>query len=95
MSQKFHQRFNIEVSLDEAARRFVNRAHDSIIHQILPALAQYFSYQTKVEAEKFICIKLGDRYKGIDCLSSIIGDDYHVHLRALEALYNGQALKTW
>jgi hypothetical protein len=87
MSQKFHQRFNIEVSLEEATRRFVNRAHDFVIHNILPTLAQIYGYQEHVEVEKYICRKLGDRYTGVDCLSPIIGDNYHVHIRMLEALY--------
>ena len=87
MSQKFHQRFNIEVSLDEAARRFVNRAHDSIIHQILPALAQYFSYQTKVEL--VIDIKAL-----IVCHLLLEMTTTYISVR-WKPFINGQALKTW
>ncbi|MBZ5499256.1 MAG: hypothetical protein LAP85_22895 [Acidobacteriia bacterium] len=33
MTDKFHERFNIEVPIEEARRRFVNRVHNSIAEQ--------------------------------------------------------------
>ena len=35
MAEKFHERFDIEVGLDEAKRRFVNRAHNRIFNDFV------------------------------------------------------------
>lgn len=84
MAEKFNQRFNIEVGLDEAKRRFTNRANNSIAEII-----NFMRYQHRAgaETERFVCTKLGERWNGLGCLTDIIGDSFDEHLRALEALY--------
>lgn len=91
-NDKFHQRFNIDLPIDEAKRRFVNRAHNFILHGLPGQLSSWrIGYINDIE--KFICDKLGERYTGIYCLSSILGDDFFVHLRALEALFKNADTK--
>jgi hypothetical protein len=83
MGHRFHERFNLELDLNEARRRFVNRAHNAL----LSTLKTLQNRGIASEVERFICSKLGERWNGWGCLSSIIGDDFFVHVRALEALY--------
>lgn len=89
---KFHQRFNLNLDIEEAKRRFVNRAHNFIIHG-LPGKLSPWGVEHINNLEKFICTKLGERYTGIYCLSSILGNDFLVHLRALEALFKNADTK--
>ena len=95
MSQKFHQRFNIEVSLDEARRRFVNRAHNVIVHDILGKIYENDGMEEAYEVERFVCTKLGEQWRGYGCLSSIIGDNFFEHVRVLEALYEHLKTRDW
>lgn len=90
MTEKFSQRFNIEIGLDEAKRRFTNRAHN-LISEIIKHMR---SKDEGSATEIFVCTKLGERWKGLGCLSNIIGDSFDEHLRALEALYEYEPTRT-
>ncbi len=81
MIEKFHERFNIEVGLDEARRRFVNRANNFIFGNLL--LNDVGTQSLQID----LCSKLGERWLGFGCLRSVLGDDYERHVRALEFLY--------
>ncbi len=83
VEKKYHQRFNIDVGIDEAKRRFVNRAHNSIDAIIKFASDKYLKGS---ELEKFVCTTLGERWKHSGCLTSILGDSFDDHVRALEAI---------
>lgn len=93
MSQKFHERFGIELGEVEGKRRFVNRALNFLLDQVCASAARS-SLNAKVELEKFICSKLGERYGGLDSLGDAIGTDFNACLRALEALYAHPSWKT-
>jgi hypothetical protein len=84
MAHKFHERFKLDINLDEARRRFVNRANNELISTL--GMLENVSGDGE-GVERFICSKLGERWKGWGCLSTIIGDDFFVHVQALEALY--------
>jgi hypothetical protein len=91
MAEKFNQRFNIEVALDEAKRRFTNRANN-FISEIITLIEDEDDEGSA--AERFVCTKLGERWKGYGCLTNIIGDSFDEHLRALEALYEYELTRT-
>jgi len=86
MTQKFHQRFNIDVSLDNARRSFVNRVNNFIIPDLLMGSRTAGSRHAN-ELEKYLCSKFGERWLGWGCLNNVLLDDYHLHLRAIEALF--------
>ncbi len=87
MTRKFHERFSLEVGQEEARRRFVNRAHNYIVFGLLPSLQQFRGHRAVGEVERFVCSKLGERWSGSGCLSSVLGDNFNEHIRALESLY--------
>src|SRR5262249_1140030 len=86
MPKKYHERFGIELGVDEAKRRFVNRVLNFLLDHILP-FASRMSRSAPAELEKYICHKLGERYTGLGCLEKIIGKDFDKCLQVLEALY--------
>lgn len=86
MAQKFHQRFNIEIGLDEARRRFVNRVNN-FIFELMSRIACTKYIPVAQAIEQHICSKIGERHKGWGCLGNVLSDDYHSHLLAIEALF--------
>ena len=92
---KFHHRFNIDLSIDETKRRFVNRAHTVIVHEVWHRLARPADLTDAMAFEMFICKKLGEEFKGYGCLSSILGKDFTMHLRAVEAMHEYCDTKDW
>jgi hypothetical protein len=82
---KFTQRFNIEIGLEEARRRFVNRIHNNIFNY-------YYYYRlsenTRFEVHREIVSALGDRYSYSKDLSTQIDDDFFRNLLALETFYH-------
>lgn len=93
MTQKFHQRFNIEVNLDNARRSFVNRVNNFIIPDLLMNVFRNIGSTSANDLEKYLCSKLGERWKGWGCLQNVLGDDYHLHVRAVEALFENPETK--
>src|SRR5437870_1935069 len=93
MSQKFHQRFNISVDVDEARRRFVNRVYNAIFLQALDKIAGLYGLATRFQIECDACMILGIKYKTGNPLSTHIKEDFYEYLRAIEALYRQPLVK--
>lgn len=87
MTQKFHQRFNIVVGLEQARRSFVNRVNNFIIPELMTKMFVHSGPRPASDLEKYLCSKLGERWTGWGRIKDVLGDDYHLHLRAIEALY--------
>ena len=87
MAQKFHQRFNIEVSLGQAERKFVNRVNNFVVHSLIFGVYRESESDHDSPLEKYLVQRLGERWKGRGCLQNTLVDDYHIHLRAIEALF--------
>lgn len=88
MSKKFHERFNIQVPLEEAKRRFVNRVTNALIYDVMLAATHMSGVDGAWSLERHICQKLGERWKGYGCLVQILGDHFESCLQALEGLYS-------
>jgi len=87
MAEKFHERFDIEVGLEEAKRRFVNRAFNSIFEDFL--FERVHSREDLYRIQRNIVTKLGKRYEYNQPLCEYVGKDFYTVLRALEALWDG------
>lgn len=87
MTKKFHERFEIDLGVDEAKRRFVNRVLNFIINDIHIVACQRDDLNGWASLERHICSKLGERWNGLGCLSSVINVDFEKCLKAIEALY--------
>lgn len=83
MPKKFNERFSIEISVDEARMRFVNRAHNDI-YQTLAYHEVHESYHYRIALS--VASHLGDRYEN-PYLINFVGKDFQRNLRALEGLY--------
>jgi len=88
MPEKFHQRFGIDLGVDEVKRRFVNRALNFLLDEVPKRAAYRYGIDGKMSLEQHICSTLGERWKGDGCLSTVLGDHFETCLRALEALFN-------
>lgn len=81
MSPSFHERFEIQVDLDEAKRRFINRITDTIY-------ATFFDSLPDPEAtRKIVLFYFGEKYRYGNRLENYVGEDFYKHLRMLEAIY--------
>jgi hypothetical protein len=87
MTQRYHERFGIVLGVTEAKRRFVNRVHNFFLGVMKKA-----SVEGQAELERYLCHKLGERYKTFGSWPIIIGEDFDTCLLALEALH---AHNTW
>jgi hypothetical protein len=89
MPQPFHVRFKINIGLEEAQRRFVNRAHNLIFEQFF-LFRDHFSEDDLFHIKRFVLTHLGERanYTVADrSVTDLIGDNYDVVLKAIEAFY--------
>jgi hypothetical protein len=57
MAAKFHERFDIEISLEEAKRRFVNRVHTLVFSGFWGKLGT----ASKVHSMEAVAFELGDK----------------------------------
>src|SRR3990170_4473745 len=81
---KFHERFDINIDIDEARKRFVNRAHNLIFDSFLKSFDEWTMYAI----EKEILTILGDKHLSqFENFTSRIGEDFYRNLRTLEAFY--------
>jgi hypothetical protein len=80
---KFHERFGIELGVEEGKRRFVNRFHNFL--QTVLSKARCNGIRT--ETERYICTKIGERWTVSGCVEIFIGNNFNKCLIALEALY--------
>lgn len=85
-TRPFHERFDVDVGIDEARRRFVVRVSNIILYNFVNENMIYSNEREKVKL--LILSALGDRYvssgKRLDYL---VGSDFRRNLRALEELY--------
>lgn len=84
MIQQFTDRFNIDVGLSEARKRFVNRANNLVFTDFYNGLDQDLRYHIHLE----IASALGERYVELQPLPELIGDDFLRNLQALETFYS-------
>jgi hypothetical protein len=82
----FHQRFNLEVGIDEARNRFVNRVINKV-DQDLGYLEQPIMSGHYQEATYNAAIKLGVKYSQYFPFSHYASHNFHNCLIALEAIY--------
>jgi hypothetical protein len=75
MSEKFHERFNIEISAEEARKRFVNRAYNQI-----------FEWSSDPDSRRAIANALGERYMRYSKVEKYIGNNFDKCLQAIEAV---------
>lgn len=87
MTKKFHERFELDLGVDEAKRRFVNRVLNFLLDDIHIAACQEYGIDGWASLERHICSKLGERWSGLGCLSSVVKNDFEKCLQAIEALY--------
>jgi len=88
MSNKFHQRFRIDLGVDEAKRRFVNRVNNALVSQVMRFAAKKYGVEGASSLEQHICQILGERWTGWGCLEERMGNNFASCLRAIEALYS-------
>ena len=82
MTDRFHQRFNIQINIEEAHRRFLNRIQSAIygefINNTLP---------NTEDIRRLALFHLGETYQYGRSLAEYVGRDFHENLRLVEAIY--------
>jgi hypothetical protein len=84
MVEKFHERFDLQIDLNEARQRFVNRVFNEIFGSFL---FKNFSQDDRYYATLDIISRLGERYEYPGHLDHYVKNDFYKTLRALESLY--------
>jgi len=86
MTAKFHERFEIEVGVPEARRRFTQRVGNLVFERYL---GKHFEQWPRYVAGEYIASVLGDHYTGTHYLETLAATaDFHRHLQAIEGLYD-------
>lgn len=84
MNDDFHKRFNIEMDLKEAERRFVNRVENVIFDGLLSK----FSDRDMEHVSRLVATILGERYEdGEDDLTTYTKEKFLPTLHVIEDLY--------
>jgi len=83
----FHKRFNIEVDIEDAKQRFVNRLYNRIDEEFLGIATEACDLDEYVRVFKYIAIKLGIKYDYSNTLEDYSGSEFLHVLRTFEALY--------
>jgi hypothetical protein len=84
--QPFYKRFNIDVGLPEAQRRFINRVENQVFHA-------FFALDEKLKDKKWWYVRnvannFGEVWKGgYQNFSDFVGNDFLKCLQALEVIY--------
>jgi len=93
---KFHNRFDIEVGIEEARRRFVNRAYNFLLESMLVSRDSRYNLPHKDDLMRMIANQLGERFSesilythGV--LDKYLRADFHRVLQALESIWRGSA----
>jgi hypothetical protein len=90
----FYQRFNIEVDIDEARNRFINRVFN-LLQQDLPDLAYNSSSLRRYKKAMFnTATRLGVEYDAAYDFDDYVEDQFHDCLIALEAIYEVLAVES-
>ena len=92
--QGFEQRFNIEVGLETAKKRFVNRLFNKIDEEFLGFTRRQCNLSEYERAFKYVASKLGIRYEGNNILEYYAGNEFPQVLRTLEALFEAFKLES-
>ncbi len=79
--EKFHERFGIEVGVEEARRRFFNRAYN----QVFDHIDTWSEDNEKIKRE--IATGLGEKYTPGFTVDYYLKNDFHRALLALECFY--------
>lgn len=83
MSRSFNQRFKIDVDIEEAQKRFVNRIYNNLFRN----LRNIPSDRDAIGAAKAIANKVGEELYGKRDIEQVAGRDFQTCLKAIEALY--------
>jgi len=81
LSTGFHKRFDIEIGLDEARRRFVNRAQNLIFNLLV------FMFSNYEEIKREVATTLGEQYHPGYDLQLYTKQDFLRTLQAIEGVY--------
>lgn len=84
MTRDFHQRFEIEINIDEAKKRFINRCLNTLFSNLLNTLSDDDRFYCKTQ----IATALGKRFYYHLTLPEYINDDFFHCLQAIEAFYD-------
>jgi hypothetical protein len=84
MPNSFVDRFDLNLDIDEAKTRFVNRVHNEILWGFL--LARHFSQDHQYLIARSVATHLGDRFTNT-AVVNFVGDDFLRNLQAIEAIY--------
>jgi len=84
MAEKFHTRFGLEISMEEAQKRLVNRAYNLVFSTHLWG-HRITGEQDRIERE--VLTTLGRSFRQTSSLDDHIRDDFYANLQALEAYY--------
>lgn len=82
MSRDFYHRFDLNIDLDEAQRRFVNRANNVILEAFLN---EHFPYDLD-KIRRRIVTALGERFHPYKPIDGYIGDDFIKCLTSIESV---------
>ncbi|MBA3472828.1 MAG: hypothetical protein H0T57_06280 [Rubrobacter sp.] len=90
----FHERFDIDVGVDEARRRFVNRVSNNVFSFLEspppfnPAKGADREHPRRVtQIHRHVANVLGEKYDSLKCLDSYVVNDFYRCLQTLEAVY--------
>lgn len=83
MSSKFHSRFDIQVAIDEAKARFVNRVNSLIFEKLLYNI----DYTIRPEFVRDVVAHIGEPYRGGEPIKNFTKNDFLLTLHAIEGLY--------
>src|SRR3569832_2488976 len=93
MPAKFHERFGIELGVEEGKRRFVNRSFNFIFDDVSLLAIQLDRTNGISSLANFICSTLGERNRQLLYVQDLIGEDFWKCLTVLEALSNSSVMK--
>lgn len=94
MAAKFHERFGIELGVEEGKRRFVNRVLNMLFSDMVGVALKFDRTNGWSNLVQYLCSRLGERYAGSSCLQNVLGTDFDKCLRVLEFLYEYPAWMT-
>ncbi len=84
MAEKFHERFNIHVPVEEAKKQFVNRAHNEVFGRALFELPE--GIRTSAEVAVLTILGIKNRYD-YSPLTRYVGEEFWTNVKAVEALF--------
>jgi hypothetical protein len=86
MTRDFYQRFDITTNMDEAKRKFVNRALNVLFSEIL--YSNSIPSDDRYHIANRVASALGMRYSYNDSIDGYINNDFYNCMQAIEAFYN-------